>query len=1511
MERINLRSTTLLLVLCFFTSSSLLLAQGLVSPPSGHAQCDHDHGHNAGGKIQFIENQNQWHSNIQYAAPLGGFSKVYLEDNAFTYMIFSKEQSDEVHDIIREPQEIRDQHMVSGHAYKVHFLNAQTPEFTGHDRRAGYNNYFLGEDPTKWASHVPVYQKVIYENLYEGIQLATYSVDGYFKYDFIVAPNADPNQIQLEYEGTDGVSIDKEGNLVIKTSIDNIVELKPYVYQIVDGKEVLVSTNYQLNKNILTFDFPEGYDTELPLIIDPTVIGATLSGTVGSSNYGHTATFDNAGNIYAGGISFGTGYPTTTGAFQMNFAGGNTDIAMSKYTPDASELVYATYLGGSEGDYPHSIVVDYNGQLCVYGSSNSADYPTTPNAVQQTFGGFTDIVITKFNADGTALVGSTFVGGSQSDGRNGSFLNSNYGDAYRGEVVIDDQGNIYIASCSSSTDFPVTPNAVQPDLNTGGTGTEQDGVVLKLNSDLSTMFYATYLGGSDPDNCSNLRVADFGEVYVTGFAGADDFPMPPGGFMDTWPGGEESGFIIKLSADGSAISKGTFFGSNDGGDEHSYFLDIDENNTVHIFGQTTGTIDVTPGTYFQNEGSRQFIAGFTPSLNNLVYSTVIGTGTGGFGADLAPVAFMVDKCNGIYFAGYNAVNGLPLTPDAIETTGNNFYVGVLEPNAEGLIFGTYYGDANHVDGGTSRFDKAGRVYQAVCSGSGSSMNTTPNAYATGQSTGWDIGVFKIDFDIETVTATALAEPSTSGCAPFTVDFTYTGQDAETIFWDFGTGGTSDQFDVTHTFNNPGTYVITQIVNAENTCNLTDTFYLQVDVFGNASTLTDTAFCQGQVDLFLDVSAANASYEWQDGTTGATYQVETTGIYWVDVSIVGCTRRDSFNVASTTPIAADLGEDQSLCDIFDYTIDATNPYAVSYLWQDGTSGSNFFVTETGDYWVQLTDSVGCQSSDTVSLVFAETPEIDLGVDLTICDGESTVLDATTPGATYTWQDGSTDPTLTVSTDGVYSVIVDVEGCTDVDEVEVNTALSTPIDIGTFDVLCDVPAFTLDVTLAGATGYEWSNGDMTPTTSVSTTGNYSVTVYDSNNCPSTDDVDLLFSTTPVINFNDTTICEGATVTFNANYPGAVYTWQDGSNDPFYTVTETGTYTVLADNNGCESSESVFVNYALNPGVEFETTDVLCADATNGQIATVFATGGNDLSFVWDIGSTDPDVDNLAPGPYDVTITNEWNCIYEETVVINSPPPIVYETEKEDVECPGDADGWIVVGNVSGGISPYLYGFAGEELSEDPIIRDIPGGDYELIVQDDNGCTVSQTLNIYEPPMITVDAGGDKYMKLGETTQIYGEITPTTFNQTIEWTPYDSLNCVNCIEPIAGPHYTTTYALTVNDTITGCTLRDTMTVFVDKPKNVFIPNAFSPNGDLQNDIFFINTDLSAVKVNYLRVFDRWGEILFEDINFPPNNPTHGYDGKLGGKFLNPQVLVYIAEIEFIDGDVKTYQGDVTLMR
>jgi len=1344
-------------------SNSELIAQ--IEGASNHQEHSAHQNHHE-SNIQFVENKNQWHSNVKFAGELGGLNCIFLEELSMTYVLFDQSQTDRLHDLLPagEDEEV----LISGHAYKVNFLNALHPEFVGNDQRSGNNNYFLGNDPNKWASDVPVYHHVTYKDIYKDIALATYTSDGNLKYDFIVAPQGNPNDILMNYEGVDNIFM-RDNNLIIETSVQTIKEMEPYAYQLHNGKKVKVNCQYHLEGTTLSFKFPDGYDQQLPLVIDPTVVGATLTGTTQNENWGHSATFDNAGNIYSAGISFGTGYPTTMGAFQTNYAGGSSDIAVNKYNPTGTDMLYATYIGGSNSEYPHSTIVDFNGQLCVYGSSRSSDYPTTNNAIQASHAGSSDIIVTKLNANGSALVGSTYCGGSESDGINESTLNSNYGDSYRGEIILDDQGNIYIASCSSSSDFPTTSNAFQATNDNGGYFGSQSGILMKLNNDLSTMFWSTYLGGSGNDICFGLRLDDFNNVLATGYAGNPDFPMVAGGVQATWPGGAESGYVVKLSADGSMMLNGTFWGTS--GDEHSFFIDTDEDRQGHIYGTTTGNIPITADTYSSNSGSNQFISAFSEDLSEVVYSTVIGSG--GISNDFVPVAFMIDKCNGIYFSGYRASSGLPLTQDAIWTEGGSFYLGVLEPLAKGLSFATYYGEADHVDGGTSRFDKSGTVYQAVCScqGYGGVMNTTPGAWAESQSTSCDVGVFKIDFEIPTVTAAAFASPATSGGAPFTVDFSYTGQDAEDIFWDFGNGNTSTEFNPTNTFLDAGSYTVMQIVDATNTCNQADTAFLQIDVLDGSSTVSYAGFCPGQVDLFLDVSTVNATYMWHDGSTGATFQPTTLGTFWEDIIIAGCIQRDSFIVESLSSITVDLGDDIQVCDQPGFTIDATTAGATSYEWQDGSSNPLYLVTQSGTYAVTILDNANCEAIDEIVVQFGITPDVDLGPDAELCDGEELNLDASFPGATYSWQDGSSSNELT-------------------------------------------------------------------------------------------------------------------------------------------VTETGTYTVQVNDEGCISVESIFVNFLPSPSVTFDVMDVLCDGDENGSINVLSQLGGSALNFEWDNGNVTSELSDLSPGTYFVTITNDFDCSTETSVNIETPDPLFAEMTAEDIQCNGDNNGVLSFENFSGGTPPYLFSINDQFQSENPVFSNLNGGIYTMTIEDSNGCMFSQIVEVYEPDAIVIDAGQDKVINLGEKVLINGFSSSTT-NQMISWSPIDFLDCDDCLTPFANPISTTTYQLSVEDIITGCLLQDSMQVRVENPINIYIPNAFSPNGDGTNDLFFIQSDRSVNQVNYLRIYDRWGEVLYEVKNFAPNDVGFGWDGRFKGKYMNPQVLVYVTEIEFIDGVVMTFKGDFTLIR
>lgn len=1376
---------TLLFTLSILLSGSPLIAQSFAIPNANHHNHahhhNHQHQHQSGEKsdysdpqilqkpsgIAFIKNKNQWHENVVYRAGIGGMNSVFLEPKGFTYIFADPIDVSLMHEMLHDKNSLLS---VSMHAYKVHFKNANDVRFEEEGLRDEYNNYFLGSDPQKWASKVPLFDQINYKKLYNGIDLEVYDQNNLLKYDFVIAPGADPNQIQMEYEGANALEIDNS-NLIIHTSVETITEQKPYAYQLINGQEVEVPCEYELTGNTVSFIFPSGYNRAHTLVIDPTIIASTLSGMTTTYAFGHSATFDNQGNIYAGGRAFGTGFQTTTGSFQVQYGGGDSDIAVVKYNPEGTQQIYATYIGGGQSDAPHSMITDFNGQLYILGSSNSSDYPVTSNAVQTSLDGQYDIVVTKLNTAGSALVGSTFLGGEEMDGINSSTINSNYDDRFRGEIVLDQQGNAYIASCTTSDDFPVTGGAFQTQHNDNGI-LSQDGVVFKLNNDFSTLFWSTYLGGDDADAAFGLRVDDFGRVYVTGIAGAPNFPTTPGTVEPTWMGGEEDGFVTILNSSGSGLIASTFWGST--GDEHSFFLDIDEDNNIHIYGQTTGDMPISPNTYFFNGGSRQFLSSFTNDLSSVVYTTVIGTGGNSY--DFVPVAFMVDKCNNIYFSGYFAANGLPTTPDAITTIGGSVYLGVLDPLASSLQFGTYYGAADHVDGGTSRFDKSGTVYQGVCSCTNQNriLNTLPGAFSENQSTFCDIGVFKIDFDIPTVTAAAVASPATSGCAPFNVNFQYTGQDATVYEWYFDdNGATASGISSNHIFDEPGTYEVMLVASNELTCNSVDTSFLVIDVLEASTTLIDTTICNPEETIFLDATTTNASYTWQDGSTGSTYSATGPGTYFVDVSILDglCTRRDSFVVALNNSLNLDLGPDFSLCDENAHTLDATTPGAVSY--------------------------------------------------------------------------------------------------------------------------------------------EWSNGATSPTLQITNSGTYAVSVYDSDGCAIADEIEVIFSTVPVFNLGpDTTLCDLYTLELDPGFPGATYTWQDGSTSNTYTVSDPGTYWVEVNNQGCLGYDTIEVSYLAEVFLDINSTGISCNEDCDGTIDIDISGGNGVLNFLWNTGETVTQLVDLCPGDYTLTVTDDLCNYVLSTITIEQPDVLEFDYGVVDVICAGDGTGVIDLNNITGGTPPYLISVNGEPFSSQTLYTNLDGGDYDILIMDANGCTVNDFVNVYEPPFITISAGPDQVIELGESVELEGFVFPTT-NQIISWAPTDSMDCVNCIEPLVDPTNTIIYTLTVEDSITGCVLQDDVLVRVEKNRNVFIPNIFTPNGDGINDDFTIFTGNGVRRILDFQIYDRWGALIYAADDIYPKSENFGWDGTFKGKDMNNAVFAWYAEIEFLDDEVILYKGDVTLVK
>jgi len=418
----------------------------------------------AGDGIRFIENKGQWKQAFLYKANLGN-GALFLEKTAFTYNFYNANNYHFHNFNTNETPE-----KLKSHAFRISFLEAnKNSSIENRNTFPEYYNYFLGKNKSYWKSNIKAYQKVYYNNIYSEIDLTIYSLGSKLKYDLIVKPTGNYKVIQFNYEGQDKLNIDKNGNLHIITSINEIIEQKPYAYQIINGNKVEVSCKFVLKKNTISFKIKEDeYNRKYELVIDPILIFASYSGS-NADNFGMTATYGFDGSLFAGGTTFNIGYPTTLGAFDTSFNGspaqGITDVVITRYDSTGTNLIYSTYIGGTQAETVHSIIASENNELYIYGATSSTDFPVTIGAYDQSFNGGnflsfpqngtvfnngTDIYVAKINITGTNLLGCTYIGGSANDGVNHTVnqsydtLMNNYGDQYRGEVMIDDDGNCYI-----------------------------------------------------------------------------------------------------------------------------------------------------------------------------------------------------------------------------------------------------------------------------------------------------------------------------------------------------------------------------------------------------------------------------------------------------------------------------------------------------------------------------------------------------------------------------------------------------------------------------------------------------------------------------------------------------------------------------------------------------------------------------------------------------------------------------------------------------------------------------------------------------------------------------------------------------------------------------------------------------------------------------------------------------------------------------------------------------------
>jgi gliding motility-associated-like protein len=998
--------STCFVFLCLFSLAGLLLPFSL---KAGNA------------KLDFVENKNQWPAVVEYQAKIPG-GEVYLTKTGFRYSFYSQADIRRIHDQMLKDPFGADSARVSCHSIDVQFTGASMASIIEGKHRRNYNhNYFLGNDPSRWASSVPVFEEVVYKSIYQGIDLLVYSSETSFKYDFVIAPGADPGKIVLQYKGA--IPLIKYGKLNLETSVNTISEVIPVAFQVINGVQHKVSCRFKLLGNgKVSFDIPGKYDNRYPLTIDPILVFATYSGSVGVT-YGYSATYDTSGNSYAAGTIFTTGWPVTVGAFQQSFVG-STDVAINKYNPTGTSLIYSTYYGGSHFDRPNSLLANDAGELIVCGSTKSVDFPVTPGSYDQTFNGQRDIFLGRINANGSVLSASTFIGGSDEDGIN--YPAANYGDENRCDISLEPNGEVNVVSCTRSFNFPTTAGVFQP---TWGGG-QQDGCIFRMNSSFSSLLWSTLIGGNNTDALFSFTRDGQGNFVIAGSSGSSNYPTTPGVIHANLQGSVD-GIVSIINNNATALLYSTYLGTTS--NDLCFKIQMDLDGSIVVCGQTSGQYPISTGAYFAYQGG-VFFDRLMPDLTASIRSTrLIPSG-------IIPTAFFLDSCSNIYLCGWNGIPFLPTTPDAFQpyplpstlpTSFGSFYLSIYDPTFSTLKYATFLGSkSDHTDGGSSRCDSKGIVYHTVCCVN-SNFPTSPGCWsATNQVGSYDVLNFKFDFQSQPVHAAFQLAPgyTDTTCINAPVLFVNTSHAASSYHWDFGDGST-DTFKnpATHYYTLPGDYIVKLAAHKQGFCITDDTAYMVIHVIDlkpPSLLLNDTLICKGvPINLTANIGNPNANQEFS--WTPASAIISNPHLQSI---IANAAIEDSFKVVVRDSIniycnVADSGI--IVVDYFDYSVfkafsdtsicagDTVSIQAIGgdfYLWSPDLDISSLvqpqvsvWPSEPTSYYVKISNELGCDSLKQVRIEINPPLDVDLGPDKDIRIGESTTLYAN-GGNQYNWFTG---------------------------------------------------------------------------------------------------------------------------------------------------------------------------------------------------------------------------------------------------------------------------------------------------------------------------------------------------------------------------------------------------------------------------------------------------------------------------------------------------------------------------
>lgn len=767
----------------------------------------------------------------------------------------------------------------------------------------------------------------------------------------------------------------------------------------------------------------------------------------------------------------------------------------------------------------------------------------------------------------------------------------------------------------------------------------------------------------------------------------------------------------------------------------------------------------------------------------------------------------------------------------------------------------------------------------------------------------------------------------------------------TLIWDSGQTGN------TITDLGPGIYCVTatdQFGCSETRC---DTLNAPQELTIDSISVRDVS-CFGANDgivrAFASGGTGNRSFSWNDlrNQQNSLASELPAGTYTVEVTDAGgCSVTAQATIDQPVELEVQIATDSVDCrgdstgQAIATATGGNGPY--QFEWNDGSLGTQLPDLAAGPVSVTVTDSSGCTAQANAevfqpgSFLEVEAVQTRFG-----CEGDSgnaveaRVIDnPSNTAVSFEWGNGSTGTLQANLPAGPLQLTAtDALGCLAFAGIEVRNLDTIEFFIQGNPPTC--PGETngsLGVAIiSGGSGtdgadyeYRWNTGDTGPLITGLAGGQvYEVTVTDSVGCQTTEER-FLAAPDPISFQLETAdiLCAGeaageARLT-NISTQDDQFTilWDprlNGASGPIIDQLPAGTYSVsVLDGNDCEVDTTFTISEPPALSIELETEDNICFDQEEGSIAATVSGGVPGYEIEWSTGDTTLQIEGLGSDFYTLTVTDSNGCSLTETAAISAPSPIDLRAETDAPSCNRRDDGSLSV-STSGGTGPYLYRIGEEPFGTDSIFTALEPGEYTVAVQDAQFCVAEEQFIIPEPSEVMVDMGTEViFINPGDTVVLPAEIITSDGAVELVWETNDpaSLSCTDCLNPLAFPEFTTVYTLRATDQ-GGCEGFGRIRVQVSKRNLAFVPTGFTPNQDQENDRLIVHGDTNVRLISF-RVFNRWGEQVFENENFEVNDEGAGWDGTIGGKPAPAGVYLWVLEAEFTDGTRQVLDGQTTLIR